>query len=102
VRFCIRPTNGAFVLLATMDIRAKAKAVRRWHEDDDLFRPSKRFREKRRPVMGGFGSGRPSGARRSAVDACRSIDVNRLQKAGCLRAGWFGGWEWRSPSHDDR
>jgi hypothetical protein len=44
--------------------------------------------------MGGFGSGRPSGARRSTVDACRSIDVNRLHKAGCLRAGWFGGWEW--------
>jgi hypothetical protein len=44
--------------------------------------------------MGGFGSGRPSGARRSTVDACRSIDVNRLYKAGCLRAGWFGGWEW--------
>jgi hypothetical protein len=28
------------------------------------------------------------------VDAYRSIDVNRLHKAGCLRADWFGGWEW--------
>jgi hypothetical protein len=30
--------------------------------------------------MGGFGSGRPSGSGRSAVEACRSIDVNRLQR----------------------
>ncbi len=28
--------------------------------------------------MGGFGSGRPSGSGRDTVEACRSIDVNRL------------------------
>jgi hypothetical protein len=28
------------------------------------------------------------------VEHCRSIDVNRLQKAGCLRPGWCGGWQW--------
>lgn len=45
--------------------------------------------------MGGFGSGRPSGGGRETVESCRSIDVNRLCKAGCLRPGWSGGWEWK-------
>ncbi len=44
--------------------------------------------------MGGFGSGRTSGSGRTTVEACRSIDVNRLHKTGCLRAGWAGGWQW--------
>jgi hypothetical protein len=44
-------------------------------------------------MMGGFGSGRPNSGRITA-EGCRSIDVNRLHKAGCLRAGWSGGWEW--------
>lgn len=44
--------------------------------------------------MGGFGSGRPSGSGRGTVEACRSIDVNRLHREGCLRAGWIGGWQW--------
>jgi hypothetical protein len=46
-------------------------------------------------MMGGFGSGRPSGSGRSTVEACRSIDVNRLHREGCLRSGWCGGWQWR-------
>jgi len=45
-------------------------------------------------MMGGFGSGRPSGSGRGTVEACRSIDVNRLHREGCLRAGWTGGWQW--------
>lgn len=44
--------------------------------------------------MGGFGSGRRSGSGRSKVEACRSIDVNRLHREGCLRGGWMGGWQW--------
>lgn len=44
--------------------------------------------------MGGFGSGRPSGSGRGTVEACRSIDVNRLRREGCLRAGWMGRWRW--------
>jgi len=44
--------------------------------------------------MGGFGSGRPTGSGRDKVEHHRSIDVNRLQKTGCLRAGWSGGWQW--------
>jgi len=44
--------------------------------------------------MGGFGSGRPSGYGRPIVEACRSIDVNRLHRAGCLVPGWAGGWQW--------
>ena len=44
--------------------------------------------------MGGFGSGRPSGSGRDTVEACRSLDVNRLHREGCLRAGWAGGWQW--------
>jgi hypothetical protein len=39
--------------------------------------------------MGGFGSGRPSGGGRDKVEACRSIDVNRLHREGCLRGGWW-------------
>ena len=46
--------------------------------------------------MGGFGSGRPSGTGRDKVEACRSIDVNRLHKMGCLRDGWAVGWRWMS------
>jgi hypothetical protein len=44
--------------------------------------------------MGGLGSGRPSGSGRGKVEACRSIDVNRLHKTGCLGVGWSGGWQW--------
>jgi hypothetical protein len=44
--------------------------------------------------MGGLGSGRQSGSGRGTVEACRSIDVNRLHRQGCLRAGWIGGWQW--------
>jgi hypothetical protein len=44
--------------------------------------------------MGGFGSGRPSGSGRDTVESCRSIDVNGLHRAGCLRPGWRGGWQW--------
>ena len=46
--------------------------------------------------MGGFGSGRPSGTGRDKVEACRSIDVNRLHKKDCLRDGWAGDWQWTS------
>jgi hypothetical protein len=45
-------------------------------------------------MMGGFGSGRPSGSGREKVEHARSIDVNRLHREGCLRAGWMGGWQW--------
>jgi hypothetical protein len=44
--------------------------------------------------MGGFGSGRRSGFGRGTVEACRSIDVNRLHREGCLQPGWWGGWQW--------
>lgn len=44
--------------------------------------------------MGGFGSGRPAGLGRDTVESYRSIDVNSLNKAGCLRAGWSGGRHW--------
>lgn len=44
--------------------------------------------------MGSFGSGRPSGTGRTPVEACRSLDVNRLHREGCLRAGWMGAWQW--------
>jgi hypothetical protein len=45
-------------------------------------------------MMGGFGSGRPSGGGRGTVEACRSIDVNRLHREGCLGASRMGGWQW--------
>src|SRR5262245_11227046 len=55
---------------------------------------SKRFRKKWRHMMGGIGSGRQCGSERSTAEAARSIDANRLHRAGCLRAGWIGGWQW--------
>jgi hypothetical protein len=44
--------------------------------------------------MGGFGSGRPSGSGRANVEGCRSLDVNRLHREGCLGSGWSGIWQW--------
>ncbi len=48
-------------------------------------------------MRGGLGSGRPAGRGRETVENCRSIDVNRLHKEGCLCPGWWGGWQW---THD--
>ena len=45
-------------------------------------------------MMGVFGSRRRSRSGRDPVESCRSIDVNRLRKAGCLAPGWRGGWKW--------
>jgi hypothetical protein len=45
-------------------------------------------------LMGGFGSGRPSGSGRDTVESCRSLDVHQLQKTGCLQPGWSGAWQW--------
>lgn len=45
-------------------------------------------------MMGGLGSGRPSGSGHCTVEGSRSIDVNRLHPDGCLRAGWAGSWQW--------
>ena len=47
--------------------------------------------------MGGFGSGRSAGLGRDTVESTRSTDVNRLHREGCLRPGWWGGWQW---THD--
>src|SRR3954471_21650009 len=44
--------------------------------------------------MGGLGSGRPSGSGRNTVESCRSLDINELQRTGCLEPGWAGGWQW--------
>lgn len=42
--------------------------------------------------MGGYGSGR-SGYKQKAED-CRSLDVNRLHREGCLEPGRMGNWVW--------
>jgi hypothetical protein len=52
------------------------------------------FGKKQEQMMGGLGSGRRSGWGRETVEGCRSIDVNRLHREGCLAAGWSGGWQW--------
>jgi hypothetical protein len=44
--------------------------------------------------MGGFGSGRIGGSGSDTVEACHSLDVNRLHRAGCLHPGLSGGWQW--------
>ncbi|SFO39206.1 hypothetical protein SAMN04487859_1392 [Roseovarius lutimaris] len=42
--------------------------------------------------MGGYGSGR-TGYKQKAEN-CRSLDVNRLHRQGCLCPGWRGNWIW--------
>jgi hypothetical protein len=42
--------------------------------------------------MGGYGSGRPS--HKQKAEHCRSLDVNRFNRAGCLRPGRSGNWVW--------
>ena len=47
--------------------------------------------------MGGFGSGRP--ARWSGrVEDSRAIDINKLNKCGCLEPGRSGLWTWSTSS----
>jgi len=46
--------------------------------------------------MGGFGSTRWGWTgTRDTVESARSLDINRLNQAGCLRPGYWGGWEWK-------
>ena len=40
--------------------------------------------------MGGFGSGRLARRNRGTVENCLALDVNRLNRAECLRLGWVG------------
>jgi len=44
--------------------------------------------------MGGIGSGRKAGFGRPKVESRRAIDVNRLNREGCLSPGWSGLWRW--------
>ena len=45
--------------------------------------------------MGGFGSTRWgwTSTKDTVDDAC-SLDANKLNKARCLRPGYWGGWQW--------
>ena len=46
--------------------------------------------------MGGFGSTRWAwNSTNKTVESNRSLDINRLNRAGCLRPGYCGGWEWK-------
>ena len=44
--------------------------------------------------MGGFGSGGWNNSGRPTTADARSIDVNRLNREGCLVPGWRGNWQW--------
>jgi hypothetical protein len=45
--------------------------------------------------MGGFGSTRWAGTgTKGSVEANLPLDLNRLNRAGCLRPGFRGAWEW--------
>jgi hypothetical protein len=44
--------------------------------------------------MGGIGSGGWNASGRATVGSVVSLDANRMQREGCLRAGWSGGWQW--------
>lgn len=49
--------------------------------------------------MGGFGSGR-RGYKQKA-ESCRSLDVNRFHREGCLRPGHQGNWVWSHDGEED-
>lgn len=42
--------------------------------------------------MGGYGSGRPK--TKQMAESCHSLDVNLLQRDGCLQNGWRGNCTW--------
>ena len=45
--------------------------------------------------MGGFGSTRWNwSSTKDTVEANPSLDIDRLNRAGCLRPGYRGGWKW--------
>ena len=45
--------------------------------------------------MGGFGSTRRNwSSTKDTVEANPSLDIDRLNRAGCLRPGYRGGWKW--------
>ena len=45
--------------------------------------------------MGGFGSTRwARTSTKDTVESVRSLDNNRLNRAGCLRPEYWGGWQW--------
>ena len=46
--------------------------------------------------MGGFGSTRWAWAStKETVEGNRRLDINQLNRVGCLRPGYCGGWEWK-------
>jgi len=42
--------------------------------------------------MGGYGSGRYGGKKKT--QNCRSLDINKMNKAGCLKPGFGAQWQW--------
>lgn len=44
--------------------------------------------------MGGYGSGRPARLGLLFAELTLSLDVNRIQRAGYLKLGTFGTWQW--------
>jgi len=48
--------------------------------------------------MGGYGSGRP--ASKQKAEDCRSIDIYRMKRYGCLTPGMRGNWVW-SRDHNE-
>lgn len=58
------------------------------------FEIRRQFRKIRVLTMGGLGSGRLNTSGRTKIDGFRSLDVNFLNKAGCLVPSWRGNWQW--------
>ena len=48
--------------------------------------------------MGGYGSGRTR--YKLKAEHCRSLDVNRLNREGCLEHGRQGNWVWSTDGQE--
>ena len=44
--------------------------------------------------MGGFGSGGWNATGRATTAEALRLDVNQVNRAGALKPGWRGGWQW--------
>ena len=86
VEWTVMSFTTAICNCATKSVAATSKIYARYVNEcvARIIAVVKRFRKKGSRLVGGLGSGRPSSGGRDKVEECRSLDVNRLHREGCL------------------